>query len=65
MKETDLYSEMAKVDSLLMELIDDDPELGEVYAELMDEEPGSVVYLPRAPTAEELARAQELANLRK
>lgn len=65
MKENELYSEMARVDSLLMELIDDDPELGEVYAELMDEEPGSVVYLPRMPTAEELARARELANLRR
>lgn len=53
---------MAKLDRELLSMIEADPELGEVYAEEMGEAPGSVVYLPRVPTPEDWARAQELAS---
>ena len=53
---------MAKLDADLLAMIEADPELGEIYAEEMGEAPGSVVYLPRAPTPEDWARARELAN---
>ena len=64
MEEKELFKEMAKLDRELLAMIEADPELGEVYAEEMGEAPGSVVYLPRAPTPEDWARAQELANRR-
>ena len=53
---------MAKLDAELLAMIEEDPELGEVYAEEMGEAPGSVLYLPRAPTPEDWARARELAD---
>ena len=53
---------MAKLDRELMAMIEEDPELGEIYAEEMGEAPGSVVYLPRSPTPEDWARARELAD---
>ena len=62
MEETELYREMAKLDSELLAMIEADPDLEEIYAEELGEAPGSVVYLPRAPTPEDWARAQELAN---
>ena len=62
MEEEALFKEMAKLDADLLAMIEADPELGEIYAEEMGEAPGSVVYLPRAPTPEDWARARELAN---
>ena len=62
MDEKELFREMAKLDTELLAMIEADPELGEIYAEEMGEAPGSVVYLPRAPTPEDWARAQELAD---
>jgi hypothetical protein len=62
MEETELYREMAKLDRELLAMIKADPDLEEIYVEEMGEAPGSVVYLPRAPTPEDWARAQELAN---
>ena len=64
MEETELYKEMAKLDRELLAMIKADPDLEEIYAEELGEAPGSVVYLPRAPTPEDWARAQELANRR-
>jgi len=43
-------------------MIEADPELEEIYAEEMGEAPGSVLYLPRAPTADDWAKAAELAK---
>jgi hypothetical protein len=57
-----LFKEMAKLDADLLAMIEDDPKLEEIYAEEMGEAPGSVVYLPRAPTPEDWARARELAD---
>ena len=62
MDEKELFREMARLDTELLAMIEADPELGEVYAEEMGEAPGSVVYLPRAPTPEDWARARELAD---
>ncbi len=62
MDEKELFKEMAKLDDELQAMIEADPELEEIYVEEMGEAPGSVVYLPRAPTQEDWARARELAN---
>ena len=62
MEEEALFKEMAKLDADLLAMIEADPELGEIYAEEMGEAPGSVVYLPRAPTPEDWAKAAELAK---
>ena len=62
MEEVALFKEMAKIDSELQAMIEVDPELEEIYVEELGEAPGSVVYLPRAPTPEDWARARELAN---
>ena len=62
MDEKELFEEMAKLDAELQAMMEADPELEEIYVEEMGEAPGSVVYLPRAPTAEDWARARELAN---
>jgi len=62
MDEEALFREMAKLDAELQAMIEADPELEEIYVEELGEAPGSVVYLPRAPTPEDWARAQELAN---
>ncbi len=57
-----MFSEMAKIDCELQAMIAVDPELEEIYVEELGESPGSVLYLPRAPTLEDWARARELAN---
>ena len=57
-----IFREMAKLDRELQAMIEADPELEEIYVEELGEAPGSVVYLPRAPTPEDWARARELAN---
>ena len=62
MEEKELFREMARLDAELQAMIEANPELEEIYAEEMGEAPGSVVYLPRAPTPEDWARALELAN---
>lgn len=62
MEEEALFKEMAKLDNELQAMIEADPELGEIYAEEMGEAPGSVIYLPRAPTPEDWAKAAELAK---
>jgi hypothetical protein len=62
MEEEALFKEMARLDREIQALIESNPELEEVYAEEMGEPPGSVLYLPRAPTPEDWALAQELAN---
>jgi hypothetical protein len=62
MEEEALFKEMARVDRDLQALIEADPDLEETYLEELGEAPGSVVYLPRAPTPEDWARAEELAN---
>jgi hypothetical protein len=52
--ETELFEKMAKLDKEILEMIEQDPELVEKYIEEMEgEQPGEVVYLPRAPTKEE------------
>ncbi len=53
---------MAKLDRELLAMIEKDPELGEIYSQELGEAPGSVVYLPKAPTPEDWARARELAD---
>jgi hypothetical protein len=62
MEEATLFREMAKIDSELQAMIEADPELEEIYVEELGEAPGSVLYLPRAPTPEDWDRARELAN---
>ncbi len=62
MDEKELFKEIARLDAELQAMMEVDPELEEIYAEEMGEDPGSVVYLPRAPTPEDWARARELAN---
>ena len=62
MEEEALFKEMAKLDRELQAMIEADPELEEIYVEEMGEAPGSVVYLPRAPTPEDWAKAAELAK---
>ena len=62
MEEEALFKEMAKLDADLQAMIEADPELEEIYVEELGEAPGSVLYLPRAPTPEDWARARELAN---
>jgi hypothetical protein len=57
-----IFREMAKLDADLLAMIAVDPELEEIYVEELGEAPGSVLYLPRAPTPEDWARARELAN---
>ena len=57
-----IFREMAELDRVLQAMIEADPELEEIYVEELGEAPGSVVYLPRAPTPEDWARARELAN---
>ena len=51
MEEKELFREMAKLDRELLAMIEDDPELGEIYSEELGEAPGSVVYLPQSPHA--------------
>jgi hypothetical protein len=62
MEEEALFKEMAKLDADLLAMIEADPKLEEIYVEELGEAPGSVLYLPRAPTPEDWARARELAN---
>ncbi|OPY55517.1 MAG: hypothetical protein A4E48_00044 [Methanosaeta sp. PtaU1.Bin060] len=62
MEDEELFKEMAKLDRELQAMIDSDPDLEEIYLEELGEAPGSVVYLPRAPTEEDWARAAKLAN---
>ena len=62
MDEKELFKEMAELDRELQAMIEADPELEEIYGEELGEAPGSVLYLPRAPTPEDWARARELAN---
>ena len=57
-----IFREMAKLDADLLAMIEADPELEEIYVEELGEALGSVFYLSRAPTPEDWARAQELAN---
>jgi hypothetical protein len=57
-----IFREMAKLDADLLAMIAVDPELEEIYVEELGEAPGSVLYLPRAPTPEDWDRARELAN---
>ena len=62
MDEKELFREMARLDTELLAMIEEDPELGEIYSQELGEAPGSVVYLPKAPTPEDWARARELAD---
>ena len=63
-EEIDAYKELVKLDMELNSMMEKDPDLVEVYCSEMDEEPGEVVLLPRVPTAEDWARAEELARSR-
>ena len=51
--ESELFEKMAKLDKEILELIEKDPDLAEMYAEEIGEQPGDIVYLPRMPTKEE------------
>jgi hypothetical protein len=62
MEEKELFREMARLDAELQAMIEADPVLEEIYVEEMGEAPGSVVYLPEAPTPEDWAKAAELAK---
>ncbi len=62
MDEKELFREMARLDTELLAMIEEDPELGEIYSQELGEAPGSVVYLPNAPTPADWARARELAS---
>ncbi len=57
-----MFREMAKLDADLLAMIEADPKLEEIYVEELGEVPGSVLYLPRAPTAEDWAKAAKLAK---
>ena len=57
-----IFSEMAELDRELQAMIEADPELEEIYVEELGEASGSVLYLPRAPTPEDWAKAAELAK---
>ena len=57
-----IFSEMAKLDRELQAMIEADPGLEEIYVEELGEASGSVLYLPRAPTPEDWAKAAELAK---
>ncbi len=62
-KETEIYKEMAALDAQIQEMIKQSPDLAGVHEAVFDgEAPGDVVYLDRMPTAEEWARAIELAR---
>ena len=62
MDEKELFKEMAELDRELQAMIDTYPELEEIYVEELGEASGSVLYLPRAPTPEDWAKAAELAK---
>jgi len=62
LEEEALFKKMAKLDEDLQAMMEANPDLEEIYTEEMGEAPGSVVYLPRAPTEEDWARAKELAD---
>lgn len=57
-----IFREMAKLDRELQAMIEADPELEEIYVEELGEAPGSVLYLSRAPTPEDWAKAAKLAK---
>jgi hypothetical protein len=57
-----IFREMAELDRELQAMIEADPELEEIYVEELGEASGSVLYLPRAPTPEDWAKAAELAK---
>jgi hypothetical protein len=57
-----IFREMAELDRVLQAMIEADPELEEIYVEELGEASGSVLYLPRAPTPEDWAKAAELAK---
>ena len=57
-----IFSEMAKLDRELQAMIEADPELEAIYVEELGEASGSVLYLPRAPTPEDWAKAADLAK---
>ena len=64
MEQIDLYSELAKIEVELDRLMKAQPELEEIYCSVMGEQPGEIVYLPRIPTAEDVARAKALMRER-
>jgi len=57
-----IFREMAELDRALQAMIEADPGLEEIYVEELGEASGSVLYLPRAPTPEDWAKAAELAK---
>jgi hypothetical protein len=57
-----IFREMAELDRVLQAMIEADPELEEIYVEELGEASGSVLYLPRAPTPEDWAKAADLAK---
>jgi hypothetical protein len=57
-----IFREMAKLDAELQAMMEANSELEEIYAEEMGEDLGSVLYLPRAPTLDDWAKAAELAK---
>ena len=57
-----IFREMAELDRVLLAMIEADPELEEIYVEELGEASGSVLYLPRAPTPEDWAKAADLAK---
>jgi hypothetical protein len=61
----DITKEMYDLDRQIHEMVKARPELAERYKELMGEELGRVVILPRVPTPEDWAAAEELARSRR
>jgi len=57
-----IFREMAELDRVLQAMIEADPGLEEIYVEELGEASGSVLYLPRAPTPEDWAKAADLAK---
>jgi len=60
----DTIKEMIELDTEIYAMVNQNPELAAVYRQLMGEELGAVVILPRMPTADDWAAAERLAKSR-
>ena len=60
----DSRKELAELDARIYAMVDANPDLANLYKELMGEDLDAVFVLPRAPTAEDWAAAERLARSR-
>jgi hypothetical protein len=56
--------EILKIDEQIYKMVEQNPALADRYKELMGEDLGAVIILPRAPTPEDWAAAERLARQR-